>query len=47
MSSFWLIELLLVAERTAMPVADGTEASSAAPGYRVISADLAAGLVPL
>ena len=43
MSPFRLIELFLVAERTAMPVADDTEAPSAAPGYRVISADLAAG----
>lgn len=35
-----LLEWLLVAERTAMPVTDGTEAPSAAPGYRVIAADL-------
>jgi hypothetical protein len=41
------IELFLVAERTAMPVADDAEALSAAPGYRVISADLAVGLIPL
>lgn len=36
-----------MAERTAMPVPDDAEALSAAPGYRVISADLAAGLVSL
>jgi hypothetical protein len=36
-------KLFLVAERTAMPVADDTEAPSAAPGCRMISADLAAG----
>lgn len=38
-----LLEWLLVAERIAMPVADGTEAPSAALGYRVIAADLAIG----
>ena len=36
-------KLFLVAERTAMPVADDTGAPSAAPGCRMISADLAAG----
>jgi hypothetical protein len=35
-----LIASFFVAERTAMPVADGMEALSAAPGYRVISTDL-------
>jgi hypothetical protein len=39
----WADKLFLVAERTAMPVADDTEAPSAAPGCRMISADLAAG----
>ena len=39
----WLIELLLVAELRAMPAADDMEALSAAPRYRVISMDLAAG----
>ena len=43
MRTFRLIELLSMAERTAMPVADDTKALSAAAGYRVISADLAAG----
>jgi hypothetical protein len=43
MWTFRLIELLSMAERTAMPVTDDTEALSAAAGYRVISADLAAG----
>jgi hypothetical protein len=38
-----LIGLFLMAERIAMPVADGAEAPSAKPGYRVISADLATG----
>jgi len=36
-----LLEWLLVAERIAMPVADGTGAPSAVSGYRVIAADLA------
>lgn len=36
---FRLIELLFMAERTAMPVADDTETPPAVPGYRVISAD--------
>jgi hypothetical protein len=35
-----LIASFFVAERTAMPVADGMEPPSAAPGYRVISTDL-------
>ena len=43
MRTFRLIELLSMAERPAMPVADDTEALSAAAGYRVLSADLAAG----
>ena len=41
--TFRLIELLSMAERTAMPVADDPEVPLAAPGYRMTSAGLAAG----
>jgi hypothetical protein len=39
----WLIRLLPMAERTAMPAADEMDPLSAMAGYRVISADLAIG----